>query len=82
MNINNYGSEEQKKQSVPVLFEKKENCCGCAACYSVCPAKAIVMEFDNEGFLYPEINEEKCIHCYKCQSVCAFKIDQKQKGYI
>jgi coenzyme F420-reducing hydrogenase beta subunit len=25
---------------------------------------------DGEGFLYPEINEEKCIHCNKCIEIC------------
>ncbi len=70
-----------KEKKVPVLFEKKENCCGCSACYSVCPAKAIVMKPDDEGFLYPEVNAEKCIMCRKCLAVCAFKDDQEKKRF-
>ena len=25
---------------------------------------------DNEGFLYPKINKDKCIHCSKCEKAC------------
>ena len=32
----------------------KENCTGCAACYSVCPVHCINMNRDEEGFLYAE----------------------------
>lgn len=56
----------------PILFDKKENCCGCAACVAVCPQKAISMKKDEEGFLYPII-VGTCIGCLKCEKVCAFK---------
>ena len=36
---------------------------------------------DEEGFLYPTIDSKKCVHCFKCIDVCAFKPDQKDKGY-
>lgn len=68
-------------KELPILFESKKNCCGCSACYAVCPVQAIIMKPDDEGFLYPEINTEKCIRCRKCLSVCAFKSDQKKKGF-
>lgn len=48
----------------------KKECCGCGACYNSCPVDAITMEYDDEGFLYPVINEEKCIHCGKCVKAC------------
>lgn len=57
----------------PVLFCRKEECCGCAACYSICPQNAIHMEPDEEGFEYPCINKEKCICCYACLRVCPTK---------
>lgn len=65
----------------PVLYRKKEECCGCTACAAVCPMKAIAMSPDEEGFLYPTLNTEKCITCYKCEKVCAFKAGQIEKGY-
>ena len=49
---------------------EKNKCCGCTACYSICPTQAIKMELDTEGFRYPIIDESKCIKCGKCVSVC------------
>ena len=57
----------------PELFSKKENCCGCSACYAICPQKAITMEADEEGFLYPEIDKTKCISCFRCLNICPLK---------
>lgn len=73
---------EDKQKEYPVLYEEKENCCGCSACYAKCPKNAIEMLPDEEGFLYPFIDIEKCICCYKCLTVCAFKVDQKTKSYM
>lgn len=49
---------------------KKEDCTGCHACYNVCLKECITMEHDVEGFLYPNINTEKCIKCNLCEKVC------------
>lgn len=45
-------------------------CTGCFACFSVCRFKAIEMEADSEGFLYPKVNNQKCTQCKKCKLVC------------
>lgn len=45
-------------------------CCGCGACAAVCPKKAIVMEKDEHGFLYPAVDDEKCINCGICLKHC------------
>ena len=49
---------------------KKEQCCGCHACYNSCPKNAIEMVADSEGFLYPQISENKCVNCGKCVQSC------------
>lgn len=72
----------ESEKNLPVLYEKRKNCCGCTACFAICPVQAISMLPDEEGFLYPVVDAEKCIRCYKCMSVCAFKEDQKEKGYL
>ncbi|MCD7890138.1 MAG: hypothetical protein LUG23_09565 [Oscillospiraceae bacterium] len=57
-------------KELPELYENRENCCGCTACYAICPVQAIVMRPDEEGFLYPAVDAEKCIRCHKCICVC------------
>lgn len=62
---------------IPVLYERKEDCCGCTACYAICPIQAISMQPDEEGFDYPAIDAEKCIRCYMCLKVCPIKEAKK-----
>lgn len=78
----NNKKENTNIKSLPELYENRENCCGCTACYAVCPVKAITMEPDEEGFLYPVVDAGKCVRCYRCIAVCAFKVDQKARGYL
>ena len=52
------------------VYTKKENCCGCTACYSICPKHAISMKPDQEGFLYPIIDASECVGCDLCKKVC------------
>ena len=51
-------------------MNNKADCCGCTACQQICPVPCITMEPDEEGFLYPKINEGLCIGCRKCEAVC------------
>lgn len=62
-----------KSKTIPILYEKKENCSGCTACYAICPKEAISMVEDEEGFEYPQIDESKCVRCYQCIKVCPIK---------
>lgn len=67
-------SERMKKEKkIPVLYERKEDCCGCTACYAICPKQAISMKPDEEGFDYPIIDVNICVKCYMCLSVCPIK---------
>ena len=80
--INSTGSLIECGKNLPVLYRNRKNCCGCTACFAICPMQAISMLPDEEGFLYPVVDAKKCIRCYKCISVCAFKKDQIEKGYL
>lgn len=53
-----------------IEIKEKEKCCGCTACYSVCPKEAIAMQADEEGFKYPIVDREKCVKCNLCEKVC------------
>lgn len=52
------------------VYLKKEACCGCSACYNICPTQAICMKSDEEGFLYPIIDQALCVDCHSCVNVC------------
>ena len=54
---------------VPALAGKY-HCSGCGACRSACPADAIRLEPDVEGFFYPVIDAARCINCLACERAC------------
>lgn len=62
----------EPQEGLTMQQRKKPDCCGCTACMEACPVGAISMEPDEEGFLYPRIDDAKCIHCGKCDRVCGF----------
>ncbi len=67
-------------KALPELYKNREHCCGCSACYAICPQNAIRMEADNEGFLYPTVNAAACIGCCQCMTVCAFQDKLEKRG--
>ena len=62
------------------VFENKNKCCGCTACQSICPKNAITMKADDEGFLYPFVNDDLCVKCGLCKKVCDFTKDHEKDG--
>ncbi len=53
-----------------MILCNKNECTGCSACASICPKKAISLETDEKGFLYPKIDNNKCINCGMCSKMC------------
>lgn len=62
------------------LEQENLTCCGCTACYAICPKGAITMQEDGEGFKYPAIDKSKCIDCGLCCKVCP--LDKKLENLI
>lgn len=47
-----------------------DECTGCSACFAACPADAIGMKKDEQGFLYPVIDGDVCLDCGLCKTIC------------
>lgn len=70
-----------------IKITDKTKCSGCSACSAICPKNCIEMKADNEGFLYPEVNNSECIDCGLCEKICPIlnPVEEKehsQKGFI
>ena len=53
-----------------INIQDKSLCCGCSACAQKCPKQCIKMTQDEEGFLYPVVDNNLCINCGLCEKVC------------
>ena len=62
--------------------KNKKLCNGCGTCALKCPKQAITMIEDVEGFLYPEIDEEKCVKCGLCEKVCSNVNNESKQSKI
>jgi|GEM_PF-342525 len=45
-------------------------CTGCSACMNACPVNAISMQPNEEGFIMPQVNADKCVNCHRCINIC------------
>ena len=56
-----------------ICIADKADCCGCTACYAICPHDAITMQAGAEGFQYPAVDEKKCVNCGLCIKTCPIR---------
>lgn len=56
---------------------EKSKCTGCMACRNACPRNAISI-VEEDGFDYPQINENMCIGCNLCEVVCPINKSTKE----
>ena len=53
-----------------IVITDKTKCTGCGACINICPKQIISFKEDEEGFIYPHVEVEKCIDCHLCEKCC------------
>ncbi len=58
------------KDSNNINIIDKNICVGCTSCYNICTQNAITMKYNEEGFKYPIIDENKCTNCGLCKKRC------------
>ena len=62
--------------------KSEKTCYGCRACEQVCPHGAILMMPDDEGFLYPLLDGERCTDCGLCEKVCPYEDESRANAPI
>lgn len=70
-----------------ITVADKKHCAGCTACAEICLKNCIQMKPDEEGFLYPHVEENQCIKCSACDTVCpiqnpVIEKEKPQKAYL
>lgn len=65
-----------------IKITNKIECCGCSACAQRCPKFCITMMEDEEGFLYPQIDQTICINCGLCEKVCPILNTNTNEEYL
>ena len=53
-----------------IEINDKAKCCGCGACVNKCPRGCISIAYDDEGFMYPQVDLDSCVDCGICEKVC------------
>ena len=68
-----------------INISRKEDCCGCGACFDACVKHAIIWEEDPEGFSYPHVDTSLCVDCGLCNKVCPIEnsadINERNKHF-
>lgn len=78
----------KKEERCYIFNHNKFSCSGCGACAVVCRHNAIQMMSDDEGFLFPILEKQKCVGCGLCNKACPYvnggrsNIDGEQHAYI
>ena len=65
-----------------VSRETVPNCTGCSACENACGLGAIELIADKDGFVYPQVDSQKCVQCGNCAKSCPSLHGVPASGYV
>ena len=59
-------------------------CTGCGACVNKCANDAIeyIYNYENDGSMVAQINEEKCVSCHLCETVCPVLTEHSNENQV
>lgn len=70
-----------KKDKKNYIFSgDKTLCTGCGACVQVCSHRALSIQKDEEGFIFPVIDQTACIDCGLCEKTCPVVGDHQENS--
>lgn len=66
------------------LQAKNLLCTGCGACANKCANDAIeyIYNYENDGSMVAQINEEKCVSCHLCETVCPVLTEHSNENQV
>lgn len=53
-----------------IKIVEETQCTGCGLCYNICPYNAIAMKENEDGFLFPAVDDKNCRDCGLCVKKC------------
>lgn len=61
-----------------MIITKEDHCTGCGTCAKVCPVNCINLDYNEEGFIVPTVDDDRCIKCNRCVRACPGNCDEKK----
>ena len=71
-------SADKGASDLPALADDKSSCCGCSACYAVCPVGAIEMKADEEGFFIRALTAKGALDVFCAKKSARLKPTRRQ----
>lgn len=72
-----YSLNESEETETQNIYTYNSLCCGCGSCKQVCPASAINIKMNEQGFYQSFVDDKLCVNCGKCISVCPMQQRKK-----
>ena len=65
-----------------MIICENDLCTGCMSCMNICGENAIIPKKDDQGFIRPLIDYEKCKKCMRCVKTCPVNRTSGKRGHF